>query len=87
MRRRVPVLEWHQLLCELRSMAAALPGARGLFSSLQDALCRGNRHRVRLNCRDIDSLANFRSIADSLRDCPPCFRKLMPVGDPMARDL
>ena len=28
---------WHKLLCELRSMVIALPGAKGLFSTLQEA--------------------------------------------------
>lgn len=41
-RRRAPIREWHQLLGELRSMAAALPGSAGLFSILQDALGRGD---------------------------------------------
>ncbi|KAI2507850.1 hypothetical protein MHU86_6630 [Fragilaria crotonensis] len=66
-RKRVPLPAWHQLLGELRSMAAALPGARGLFSTLQDALRHGDRHRVRLSRRIFDSLADFRAIADSLR--------------------
>jgi hypothetical protein len=83
-RRRAPIAEWHQLLGELRSMAAALPGARGLFSALQDALRTGNRRRVRLNQRAHDSLADFRAIADSLRDRPTRFRELVPVGAPVA---
>ena len=84
-RRRAPISEWHQLLGELRSMAVALPGARGLFSALQDALRGGDRHRVRLNRRVFDSLADFRAIADSLRDRPTRFRELVPVGEPIAR--
>ena len=83
-RRRAPISEWHQLLGELRSMAAALPGSRGLFSALQDALRKGDRHRVRLNGRVFDSLADFRAIADSLRDRPTRFRELVPVGEPVA---
>jgi hypothetical protein len=83
-RRRAPMAEWHQLLGELRSMAAALPGARGLFSELQEALRKGDRHRVRLNRRVFDSLADFRSIADSLGQRPTRFRELVPVGDPVA---
>ncbi len=60
-RKRVSIAEWHQLLGKLRSMAAALPGARGLFSTLQDYLRKGDRHRVRLNRRAFDSLADFRA--------------------------
>lgn len=83
-RKRAPIKTWHQLLGELRSMAAALPGARGLFSVLQDALSKGDRHRVRLTRGVFDSLADFRAIADSLRDRPTRFRELIPVGDPVA---
>ena len=41
-RKRVATKLWHQLLGELRSMALALPGARGFFSVLQDALSKGH---------------------------------------------
>ena len=34
-RTRVSVQKWQQVLGELRSMAVALPGSRGLFSALQ----------------------------------------------------
>ena len=39
-RQRVTVKDYHRLLGELRSMAIALPGARGLFSALQSISCR-----------------------------------------------
>lgn len=84
-RKRAPLSEWHQLLGELRSMAAALPGSRGLFSALQDALRKGDRSRVRLSRHVFDSLADFRAIADSLRDRPTRFQELVPVGTPIAR--
>ena len=83
-RKRVPVREWHQLLGELRSMAPALPGARGLFSALQDALTRRNRTHVRITRRVHDGLADFRAIADSLRERPTRLRELVPVGPPAA---
>ena len=83
-RKRAPLAEWYQLLGELRSMAAALPGARGLFSTLQDVLKRKANSRVRLSRRVFDSLTDFRAIADSLRNRPTRFRELIPVGDPIA---
>ena len=83
-RKRAPISAWHQLLGELRSMSAALPGSRGLFSTLQDSLRLGDRSRVRLNRRAFDSLADFRTIADSLRLRPTRFRELIPVGGPLA---
>ena len=82
-RRRVPIAEWQQLLGELRSMSAALPGPRGLFSTLQDALRKGDRHRIRLSRSAFDSLHDFRLIADSLSRRPTRFRELVPVGDPL----
>ncbi len=48
-RKRLATRKWHQLLGELRSMSPALPGTRGLFSFLQEALSKGDSHRVRLN--------------------------------------
>lgn len=83
-RKRVPIRSWHQLLGELRSMAPALPGARGLFSTLQDVLRQRSRHRLRLTRQVFDSLADFRLIADSLRDRPTRIRELIPVGEPYA---
>ena len=74
-RRRVPIAEWHQLLGELWSTSTALPGSRGLSSTLQDALRKGNRHRICLNRTVFQSLADFRAIADSLRDRPTRFRE------------
>jgi hypothetical protein len=40
--------KWHKALGELRSMAIALPGARGLFSLLQEALRHKKHHRIRV---------------------------------------
>jgi hypothetical protein len=82
-RKRAPITAWH-LLGELCSMSAALPGSRGLFSTLQDSLRLGNRYLVRLNRRAFDSLADFRTILDSLRSRPTRFRELVPVGGPLA---
>ena len=83
-RKRVPIKEWYQLLGELRSMAPALPGARGLFSTLHGALVRSDRTRIKLNRAVRDSLADFRAIADSLRERPTRLRELVPVGPPAA---
>ena len=46
---RVGVDKWHQVLGKLRSMALALPGARGLFSQMQEALCHVKDKRVTLS--------------------------------------
>lgn len=47
-KKRVSTKFWHQLLGELRSMAPALPGSRGLSSLLQVALGRVHQKRVRI---------------------------------------
>ena len=36
----IAVKQWHKILGELRSMSIAIPGARGLFSLLQEAFRR-----------------------------------------------
>ena len=78
-RKRVSMRIWHQLLGELRSMAPALPGTRGLFSSvLQDALSKADRHRVRLTQGVWDVVDDFRAIADSLRARPTRLQELVP---------
>ncbi len=51
--------KWHTVLGELRSMALALPGARGLFSLLQEAFCHKEKHRIRLSAGVHDALDDF----------------------------
>ena len=79
-RKRLPLKEWHKLLGELRSMAPGLPGSRGLFSVLQDALSRGDKHRLRLNRHVFDTIADFQLFADSLAHRPIRLRELVPVS-------
>lgn len=79
-RRRLARSAWHQLLGELRSMAPALPGSRGLFSVLQAALALGDKHRVRLTRRVFDTISDFRALADSLTGRPTRFLELVPVA-------
>ena len=47
--RRVGVDKWHKTLGELRSMALALPRARGLCSQMQERLGHGKAKRVTLS--------------------------------------
>jgi hypothetical protein len=60
-------------------MAIALPGARGLFSALQDALSRADRNRVLLNRHVFAAIDDFRAIADSLQLRPTCLMELVPL--------
>lgn len=79
-RKRLPVKEFHRILGELRSMSVALPGARGLFSVLQEAL----RHttpdgRVRLADRIHNILDDFRALHRDLDSRPTRIQELIPL--------
>ena len=79
-RKRVSVKQWHQLLGGLRSMAPALPGARGLFSLLQESPGRADKHRVRITKAVQHMALDFRAIADSLQARPTRLRELVPTA-------
>ena len=63
---------WHKVLGELRSMALALPGARGLFSLLQEAFRHEehSRPRLRLTTAAHEFLDDFRWLAADLASRP-----------------
>jgi hypothetical protein len=78
--KRVSVKSWQQVIGELRSMSIAIPGSRGLFSLLQEAL----RHqepgaRIRLSQGVHDCLDDFRWIAHDLASRPT---RLYDIGTP-----
>ena len=79
--KRVSIQRWHQLLGKLRSMSPTLPGARGLFSVLQESLRRADRNRVRITREVWHMAADFRAIADSLHTRPTRIQELIP-GEP-----
>ena len=79
-RKRVSVKQWHQLLGGLRSMAPALPGARGLFSLLQESPGRADKHRVRITKAVQHMALDFRAISDSLQARPTRLRELVPTA-------
>jgi hypothetical protein len=72
--KRTSVKQWHQILGVLRSMALAIPGARGLFSQhTQDApLCHKDPKGSRLTLRRgfHDALHDFRLLHDDLARRP-----------------
>ena len=76
---RLALDRWYSLLGELRSMAIALPGARGLFSSLQLALRTREQQRVRLSKGFHDALADFRWIHRDLASRPTKLQELVPT--------
>ena len=76
-RTRVSVQKWQQVLGELRSMAVALPGSRGLFSALQFRF-KADAKRIRLTRMVHDFLDDFRWIADDLAHRPTRIYEVIP---------
>ena len=68
--KRISVDKWHRCLGELRSMSLALPGSRGLFIQMQEALRHVNGKRVMLT-RDLhEALADFQWLAEDMASRP-----------------
>jgi hypothetical protein len=76
---RVSVRKWQQMLGELRAMAIAIPGARGIFSHLQAALRARNveKGRIRVSNQVRTTLADFQWLANSLQDRPTRLQELV----------
>ena len=77
--RRISVDKWHRVLGELRSMTLALPGARGLFSQMQEALRHVKGKRVALSKGVHEALADFRWLASDLAQRPTRLYELVPL--------
>jgi hypothetical protein len=60
-------------------MAIALPGARGLFSLLQEAFRHKKHHRIRLSQGVHDALADSCWLQADLTSCPTRLYELVPV--------
>lgn len=77
---RVSTKQWHRFLGELRSMSMAIPGSRGLFSTLQHAFRSPLDHgrRLRLNQRTKDFLLDFSWLAHDLPHRPIRLAELVP---------
>ena len=82
-RKRLPTAQWHQLLGELRSMSPALPGTRGLFSTLQAAIGKGDQRRVRITRHVRATATDFLALVDCLAARPTRLQELVPTA-PMA---
>ena len=77
-RKRVSRKEWERVLGQLRYMALALPGSRGLFGPLQ-AILHPDQTRLRLTQDAHDFLDDFRWIARTLHDRPLRLFELVPT--------
>jgi hypothetical protein len=79
---RISVQKWQQVLGEFRSMAITIPGSRGLFSLLQEALRHKSNGRIRLSRGVHDTLADLCWLADDLSFCPTRIYKIVPQPTP-----
>lgn len=61
-------------------MSPALPGTRDLFSTLQDALSKGDRRRVRINRHDHATAADFKLLVNYLSARPTRLQELVPTA-------
>ncbi|CAJ1941882.1 unnamed protein product, partial [Cylindrotheca closterium] len=78
-KKRISAKNWHRLLGELRSMVIGIPGARGLFSPLQEAFrTETPDHRLRLNAMVHQFLDDFRQLSTTLGDRPTRIAELIP---------
>jgi hypothetical protein len=72
-KRRISLKKWQQAIGELRSMVLALPGGKGLFSTLYTGLSQPSaqqHNRVRLNLPIQDALKDLHHLATNLSARP-----------------
>jgi hypothetical protein len=77
-RTRVSVHKWQCFLGELRSMVLAIPGGKGLFSTLQHGFTYCDKHRLRLTPSIRAHLDDFESLAQSLASRPTRLAEIIP---------
>lgn len=77
--KRTSVKKWHKVLGELRSMSIALPGARNLFSTMQNALGSKKGGRVALDKGVHHALEDFRWMFENIKTRPTNIAELVPL--------
>jgi hypothetical protein len=81
---RITTKRWQQVVGELRSMVLAVPGLRGLFSLLQEALRHEDRRRIRITPHMHDFLDDLRWLVRDLHSRPTRLREIVDT-DPGSR--
>jgi hypothetical protein len=76
---RTSIKRWHEALGELRSMALALPGARNVFSAMQNALSTQSQGRVALRKGVHDALNDFCWMHQNITTRPTSIAELVPL--------
>ena len=77
--KRIAVRKWHKVLGELRSMSLALPGARNMFSQMQNALSDTKKTRVALTKGVHQALDDFRWMHANITSRPTRIAELVPL--------
>lgn len=84
--KRTSINKWHKVLGELRSMAVALPGARGLFSQLQQALTTAKGGRLNLHKGIHQSISDFKWMHTNIATRPTRIQELIPLTPTITGD-
>jgi hypothetical protein len=80
-RKWISLAKWHHVLGELRSMALAIPNARGLFSHLQAALRTADTtKRIRASHHVHATMEDFRWLASTLDERPTRLQELVAMS-------
>lgn len=75
-RKRISLSKWQKYLGELRSMILAIPGGKGLFSTLYTTLSQPS-HRIHLTHPIRDALLDFKCLAHDLYARPTRFGEIV----------
>ena len=84
--KRTSVRKWHKVLGELRSMSIALPGARHLFSQMQQALQHRKKGRLALHKGVHDAIVDFKWLADEVSRRPTRIPEIIPLQPSLLGD-
>ena len=77
--KRISMRKWHKVLGELRSMSLALPGARNMFSQMQQALSNSPKTRVALTKGVHQALDDFRWMHKDIANRPTRIAEVVPL--------
>ena len=78
--KRTSLKKWHKVLGELRSMSLAMPGARHMFSHMQQAISKRVGGRVTLT-RDVHrALDDFRWLFNDITSRPTRLAEIIPLA-------
>ena len=84
--KRISIKSWHKILGELRSMTIAIPGLRGMFSVMQEALRSKAKGRIALHKGVHDALRDMRWLQKDLAQRPTRLYELVPLTPSLEGD-